>query len=523
VAERKSSKASLIVGLRRVRKSCVFAALILLLGCEGLQTAIADGDTRALSMHHMHTDESITITFKSNGRYDESALKKLNWFLRDWRREEQTNMDPRLFDLLWEVNREVGAQKPIEIVCGYRSPQTNAMLRRRSSGVARFSQHTLGRAMDFYIPGVALEDIRIIGLRLQRGGVGYYPTSGSPFVHLDTGNVRHWPRMSREQLARVFPDGRTVHIPSDGRPLAGYALALADLEKRGSTPSAMSLASARDAGVEIGEQPKFNLLAALFNPRQEKEEDEDNDNETASQDNSRAPQPAPVSREPKRAADPAAITAALSKTKQATYELASIPSPASASAQRAGAPGSGEVAANIGPWSSVAGIAADDGRDSDVALAYASPSDVESTKPVTSRATPMGVSGPRAAGSTTTLQKTLASLPSSKSAAPLRSPEPPAAYAPLTMTAQPGDVFDDPWFRALVIAPNIKSYMILTSFETPDFRELRPMMEKPAMTLKMTFSVDPNASLTPDHFTGNAVVFLSTVNFPTRTAALQLR
>src|SRR6202040_359812 len=125
-------------------------------------------------------------------------------------------MDPHLLDLIWEVYHEVGAKEPIQIVCGYRAPATNAMLRRRSSGVARFSQHTLGKAIDFYIPGVSLEQLRHAGLRMQRGGVGFYPTSGSPFVHLDTGSVRHWPRMSSEQLARVFPDGRTVHVPTNG-------------------------------------------------------------------------------------------------------------------------------------------------------------------------------------------------------------------------------------------------------------------------------------------------------------------
>ena len=104
------------------------------------------------------------------------------------------------------------------------------MLRRRSSGVARFSQHMLGHAMDFYIPDVPLEQIRAAGLRLQRGGVGFYPTSGSPFVHLDTGSVRHWPRMTHDQLARVFPDGRTVHLPSNGGPMKGYELARADIE-----------------------------------------------------------------------------------------------------------------------------------------------------------------------------------------------------------------------------------------------------------------------------------------------------
>ena len=89
-------------------------------------------------------------------------------------------MDPHLIDLLWEVHREVGAKEAIWIICGYRSPETNSMLRRRSSGVAEFSQHTLGKAIDFYIPGVPLERLREVGLRAQRGGVGFYPTSGHP-------------------------------------------------------------------------------------------------------------------------------------------------------------------------------------------------------------------------------------------------------------------------------------------------------------------------------------------------------
>jgi hypothetical protein len=85
--------------------------------------------------------------------------------------------------------------------------------------VARFSQHTLGKAIDFYIPGVSLDKLRATAMKLQGGGVGYYPTSGSPFVHLDVGNVRAWPRMTRQQLVKLFPDGRTAHIPSDGSPL----------------------------------------------------------------------------------------------------------------------------------------------------------------------------------------------------------------------------------------------------------------------------------------------------------------
>ena len=252
------------------------AALAVIFGASGLQNAVADGDTRTITMHHVHTDEDITITYKKNGRYDEDALKKLNWFLRDWRRNEEIRMDPRMIDIVWEVWREVGAKNPISVVCGYRAPATNSMLRRRSKGVARNSQHTVGHAMDFYIPGASLEEMRAAGLRLQRGGVGYYPTSGSPFVHLDTGSIRHWPRMTHDQLARVFPNGRTVHVPSDGKPLPGYELALADVQKRGSAPSENSLMAARDAGMSVGGSSK-GLLASLFGAK-----NEDDDEATAS-------------------------------------------------------------------------------------------------------------------------------------------------------------------------------------------------------------------------------------------------
>ncbi len=114
--------------------------------------------------------------------------------------------------------------------------------------------------MDFYIPDVPLEKIRTVGLRLQRGGVGFYPTSGSPFVHLDTGSVRHWPRMTHDQLAKVFPDGRTVHVPSDGVPLQNYALALADVEapRQRCTSSSTSLEAARANPASITAERGFD-------------------------------------------------------------------------------------------------------------------------------------------------------------------------------------------------------------------------------------------------------------------------
>lgn len=197
----------------------------------------ASGD-RTLYLYYTHTKETARITFRRNGRYDQAGLRKLNTFLRDWRRNEPTKMDPTLFDLIWEVYQKVGAKKPIHVVSAYRAPATNEMLRSRSSAVAKNSRHTQGMAMDFYIPGVPISTLRAAAMRKQVGGVGYYPTSGSPFVHLDTGNVRAWPRMTRAQLTRLFPKGKTLHVPTDGNPISqsGYQYAKSQWVKCHSVP-----------------------------------------------------------------------------------------------------------------------------------------------------------------------------------------------------------------------------------------------------------------------------------------------
>jgi uncharacterized protein YcbK (DUF882 family) len=228
-------------GPRLDRVGGIVSGAALLLGViapSPTQTAIANGDTRTLNLYHSHSGESISATFRVNGVYDSAVLEKLNYFLRDWRNNDTTRMDPRLFDTVWEVYRTAGATAPVVIVSAYRSPETNAMLRRRSSGVAEFSQHMIGKAMDTTMPGMSMQRIREIGMRLQRGGVGYY--AGSNFVHLDVGNVRAWPRMSYDQLARLFPDGKTVHLASNGKALPRYEEARAELGARGSIAVAMA-------------------------------------------------------------------------------------------------------------------------------------------------------------------------------------------------------------------------------------------------------------------------------------------
>ncbi|WP_417767269.1 DUF882 domain-containing protein, partial [Stappia sp.] len=210
-----------------------------------ISIAPALAETRTLKLYNTHTHERVSITFKRNGRYLSEGLRDLNRFLRDWRRNEITKMDPELFDLVWEVYKAAGTNEAIHVVSGYRSPATNNMLRSRSRGVAKSSQHTRGRAMDFYIPGVSVAKLRALGLRKEVGGVGFYPTSRSPFVHMDTGSVRHWPRMTRSQLAKVFPRGDTIHVPSDGKKMPGYAQALARHKSGASRrPTAVASASA---------------------------------------------------------------------------------------------------------------------------------------------------------------------------------------------------------------------------------------------------------------------------------------
>ena len=197
------------------------------------ESAVANGDTRTILLSSQHTHETGSFTFMVNGIYDQAALDKLNWFCRDWRLNEPTKMDPHLFDIIWEVYRELGSTQPIDVLSGYRSPQTNAMLRRRSRQVAQHSQHMQGKAIDAHFVDVSTARIRDIAMRMQAGGVGFYPTGMTPWVHIDSGDVRYWPRMSRDALTRLFPNGKTVFIPADGKPMPGFEQARAEIEARG--------------------------------------------------------------------------------------------------------------------------------------------------------------------------------------------------------------------------------------------------------------------------------------------------
>jgi uncharacterized protein YcbK (DUF882 family) len=161
-----------------------------LLALPRLAAAVPIGP-RVLTFAHLHTAETLEVEYMDGVRYLPDALSAVNRLLRDFRTGEVHDIDPRLLDLLHALKGSTGSRKPFEIISGYRSPTTNAMLRTHGGGgVASSSLHMRGQAVDIRVADVRLEDLRAAALDLARGGVGYYPSSN--FVHVDTGRVRRW-------------------------------------------------------------------------------------------------------------------------------------------------------------------------------------------------------------------------------------------------------------------------------------------------------------------------------------------
>jgi hypothetical protein len=494
--------------------------------------------------------------------------------------------------------------------------------------------------MDFYIPGISLEKVREIGLRMQRGGVGFYPTSGSPFVHMDTADIRMWPRMSRDELARVFPDGRTVQIPTDGRPMPGYAVALADVRKHGGMPSANSIGAARANGVAIdadtlvasNDHPHSNPFAKLLGLGVK---DEDDDEETVA---SAAPTAAPaawnsapgviqasasqqamanVPMPPKRpvlaaiergaqAAEKATVAAAVKVADAASHvkfvrtaDAASLPpapqapalpptqtrvaspsvvaqSLAPPSAARAplqpslptqsaagNAPNANQVIAERGYWQgpadgtivanpgAAAKIARSANKDlatgaigpfanpnaragSGLALAYADPSGKFSVPSAASQAAPMGALQAPAQTAQPISVQTVSVPPaptpqggSSGTTVALKRSGNQASSTVMTASSSSVTVVKadprmvNPWMRAIVLSPSVHRFLTTIALGVGDLRSLAEMMVKPSSAVFMTFAADPNPGLDHNRFAGSAIVFLPTVNYPGRTAALQ--
>lgn len=145
---------------------------------------------RSLHFVHTHTGETLTTTYFNGTDYDAGALLDIDYLLRDFRTGDCMQMDPNLLDILWDLQALADRDSAFEIISGFRSPATNAMLHRNSSGVAEHSQHLLGKAIDLRLTGYSTLRLSEHARRLARGGVGYY--TASDFVHVDTGRVRFW-------------------------------------------------------------------------------------------------------------------------------------------------------------------------------------------------------------------------------------------------------------------------------------------------------------------------------------------
>jgi uncharacterized protein YcbK (DUF882 family) len=541
-------ESSLPLRLTRLGYCSSLAALLIAFGCEALQNATAEGETRTISLHHIHTNEDLTVTYKIDGRYDESALAKIDTLLRDWRQDKTVHMDPHAIDLLWEVHREVGAKEPIWIVCGYRSPATNASLRAHSSGVAKFSQHMNGKAIDFYIPGVPLDQLRAAGLRAQRGGVGYYPSSGSPFVHLDTGSVRHWPRMPEAQLASVLAKGPLgSRFASDPK---GVRLAQTTAQQPSPGPAAQTKPSANSKETEPsdGAGPRSMASRTALTERKPARSAQ---SPTATASDQVASASAKMLAE-------ARLEPAPSPGAMAAYELASsatssvrlaqaqyvpehggaavsdvinergywqgLPTseavevhpgsssrpPSASTSKRAIAAASAQPAlpASITHWPIAEGSQSEPPPN---ALAYAS-----QPTPLAGRDV-LSASRPHSRGDTTIVMKGSGERPAD--IVPLTAdPSAGRATRKLPGFVRAGDHFDDPWLRAIIVSPSAQIFLKTTLFGMPDFRTLGSYLEKPASALTMTFSDDPHPGMDTEKFSGSAVAFMSSIKFGASSA-----
>lgn len=194
-----------VASRRKFLKKLAYGTTLALSGC-GIETATVrhkggyseqTGEAylhgpshKTLSFEHTHTGEKLKITYFERGKYIKDALHEINYLLRDFRTDDVHPIDPALLDQLFDIKQSIGFNKPFHILSGYRSPITNARLRKHSHGVAEHSYHMQGRAIDIRVEGVSCKTIRNNALAMAQGGVGYYPRNN--FVHLDTGRYRTW-------------------------------------------------------------------------------------------------------------------------------------------------------------------------------------------------------------------------------------------------------------------------------------------------------------------------------------------
>jgi hypothetical protein len=441
------------------------------------------------------------------------------------------------------------------------------MLRRRSSGVAKFSQHMLGKALDFYIPDVSLESIRDAGLRLQRGGVGFYPSSGAPFVHMDVGSVRHWPRLPEAQLARILSTkGPTTRLASNtpaaqknqkARPAVIASRNTRDEDEDAEVvarPAARRVTASAVPQVPAQQQPPQDTIASIIaavpmpksRPGAVAEPAQQAQQPTGFNLASASSQPVrePARPEPRQEARPApAVEAAPSGFSLASANSQQVPAPRPAQAaslvgSQPALPSANSVISERGYWQ---GLVENAERPvPPAAIPEARPAAVAEA-PITGS---VGGAAPwpmpdRAAGALAYAppNTVVESRPGQAAKARVVSKLPTerqrdtgigtnggtAKQATRSATAgvKVGERFNNPWMRAMIVSPSALDFMSTSLYGAPDTASLRPHLAKPAATVMMTFSDDPYLGMSSEQFRGNAVVFVATVTFRQRTAALR--
>ncbi|HEX7791069.1 MAG TPA: DUF882 domain-containing protein, partial [Afipia sp.] len=402
------------------------------------------------------------------------------------------------------------------------------------------SQHMQGHAMDFFIPGVPLEQIRFAGLRLQRGGVGFYPTSGSPFVHLDVGSIRHWPRMTHDQLARVFPDGRTVHVPSDGKPLKGYELAMADIERRGNGEDVAAPSKSR------------TLLASLFGRKQADDEEEAGNEAVArgkvipaalaAADNAKATVTAAAEKILERVPLPRAKPAGAASYQVASADTKTVPLPKPQPALKP------IPADEYTPQSPIDIINARGFWDNEPAPKPAAQAQIAALKargavvaadPQFTASLPQNVSQALAyapadapldrakiVAASAPIPRTASLAPNTMSRADVNAADAAIAKAPqgkiaTAIRVKQATQTNDIWLRAMILAPSASTSLSASILGDQDMTVMRTHFVKPNAAVAMTFSNDPQMGIICEKFTGPATATLSTTSFAMRTASLR--
>ena len=176
---------------RKFIRMGLITAAAAVIPCNAFASAYESvSDIRELHLYNVATHEDLKVIYSKDGRYIPEALAEINHLFRDYRTGKVKTINKALLDLLFDIRKNIDIDRPFHIISGYRSPGSNAILRKQQNNVAKNSLHMYGKAVDIRVPGFSLKTLRREAMKLGKGGIGYYPLAKS--VHIDIGEVRYW-------------------------------------------------------------------------------------------------------------------------------------------------------------------------------------------------------------------------------------------------------------------------------------------------------------------------------------------